>query len=86
VSEKKFKIHIQPGAFDNWDGTQEELDEFMEEITRQIESGEFFKNSVPLDSEDEILEAELFLDEVQVIDSDEDLDDEDDDFPRNTRH
>jgi hypothetical protein len=42
--KKKVKISFAPGCFDNWEGTQEELDEFVEELTRQIETGEIFDN------------------------------------------
>lgn len=31
--EKPLTIHFAPGAFDNFDGTQEELDEMIAEIT-----------------------------------------------------
>ncbi len=32
TNNKEFKIEFAPGAFDNFDGTQEELDELMAEI------------------------------------------------------
>ena len=41
--DKKIKIEFAPGCFDNFDGTQEELDEFLAEIARMVESGEFLK-------------------------------------------
>ena len=59
--EKKIKITYAPGAFDNWEGTQEELDEFLEELRRQIESGEFFENSVSFEDIDE-----LEIDEIDI--------------------
>lgn len=43
------KIVFAPGAFDNFDGTQEELDEFIKEITEMIHSGEILEKSRPLD-------------------------------------
>ena len=49
TEEKKLKIEFAPGAFDNFDGTQEELDELMAEIHRMVESGEFLENSTRVD-------------------------------------
>jgi hypothetical protein len=51
MTDKKIKIEFAPGCFDNFDGTQEELDELITEITRMAESGEMFENSKPLDFE-----------------------------------
>jgi len=54
MSDPKKKIHIEfaPGAFDQFDGTQEELDEFIAEIQRMAESGELEQQSVSLDSDE----------------------------------
>lgn len=49
---KGLKIEFAPGCFDNFEGTQEELDELVAEIHRMISSGEFAENSRPLDLED----------------------------------
>jgi hypothetical protein len=46
---KKPEIVFAPGCFDNFEGTQEELDEMIAEIQRLAESGELFENSQPLD-------------------------------------
>jgi hypothetical protein len=57
---KKIKIEFAPGAFDNFDGTQEELDELITEITRMAESGELVENSRAInmdDPDDEDIEA-----------------------------
>jgi hypothetical protein len=43
--EKKFKLVFAQGCFDDFDGSQEELDEMIAEIERQIDTGEFFDNS-----------------------------------------
>lgn len=32
TEDKKIKVEFAPGAFDNFDGTQEELDELIKEI------------------------------------------------------
>jgi len=47
--EKEIKISFEPGCFDNFEGTQEELDDFLEELTKQIASGEFFENADTID-------------------------------------
>jgi hypothetical protein len=65
-NDKKIHIEFAPGAFDNWDGTQEELDAFVAEIQRLAESGELEELSVPLD--DEGLE-ELTDEEIAAIEA-----------------
>jgi hypothetical protein len=57
MTEKKIKIEFAPGAFDNFDGSQEELDELMAEIRRVVDTGEILKKSRPLDI-DELIEEE----------------------------
>ena len=46
---KDIEVVFAEGCFDNFDGTQEELDEFVAEISRMVESGEIFENSKPVD-------------------------------------
>ncbi len=46
------KIVFAEGCFDNFEGTQEELDELMAEINRMVTSGEIFEKSRPLDIEE----------------------------------
>lgn len=46
---KKLKLEFAPGAFDNFEGTQEELDSLIASIQKGIESGEFLQNSEPVD-------------------------------------
>jgi hypothetical protein len=63
--DKKLKITFAPGCFDNFEGTQEELDELIAEIQKGFESGEFLTKSKPLDvdelmDEDPALAAKLF--------------------------
>ena len=45
----KIKIDFAPGAFDNFEGTQEELEELIAEITNQAESGELFEKAELID-------------------------------------
>ena len=49
--EDKMEIVIMPGAFDNFEGTQEELDELMNELNKMVEDGTLMENSEPLDIE-----------------------------------
>ena len=72
MSENKTpKIVFAPGCFDNFDGTQEELDELVAEINRMVESGELFEKATPVDLDDgtwteeeiEHLEEVLYNDE-----------------------
>jgi hypothetical protein len=49
----KLKIEFAPGAFDDFEGTQEELDELIAEIHRMVKTGEFLENSQPIDEIDE---------------------------------
>ena len=50
------KIEFAPGAFDSFEGTQEELDAFIAELQRMAESGELEEHSVALDDEEAWLE------------------------------
>ena len=53
MTEKKpLKIVFDPGCFDNFEGTQEELDEFVAQIQAMAESGLLFENSVEMTDED----------------------------------
>ena len=56
---KKIKIEFAPGAFDSFDGTQEELNELIAEIHRMAESGELLEQSDDLDDLDPAEYAEL---------------------------
>jgi hypothetical protein len=51
--EGKFKVVFEPGAFDGFEGTQEELDELVAEITRLAESGEILEQGMLLGDIDE---------------------------------
>jgi hypothetical protein len=48
----KLKIEFAPGCFDSFEGTQEELTEFVAEITRMFQNGEVQELSRPLDIEE----------------------------------
>jgi hypothetical protein len=51
MTEQKITVNFAPGAFDDFEGTQEELDQLIAEITRMAESGELFEKSQPVDLE-----------------------------------
>lgn len=55
---KKLEVIFAPGCFDDFDGTQEELDNLIAEIKAMVESGELLENSRPLAVEN-LTEEEL---------------------------
>ena len=60
MTDKKMKIEFAPGCFDQFDGTQEELDELIAKIQEMADSGELVENSISLeDALDELTEEEL---------------------------
>lgn len=67
---KDTKIVFAEGCFDNFDGTQEELDELIAEIQRLVDTGEIFERSVPVDI-DAMDEKELAAFASAVLDSEE---------------
>ena len=46
------KIEFAPGAFDQFEGTQEELDAFIAELQRMADSGELEEQSLSLDDDE----------------------------------
>jgi hypothetical protein len=54
MTKNKMKIEFAPGAFDTFDGTQEELDALVAELERMAESGELEANSVALEDWDDL--------------------------------
>ncbi len=71
MTEKKpLKITFAPGCFDNFEGTQEELDELMKTIQDMFDSGEAQLKAIPVeDILDEFTEEELL--EIFQQDTDE---------------
>jgi len=53
IDPKDIKIEFAPGCFNEFEGTQEELNALMAEITAKVRSGELLKESEPLDFDDE---------------------------------
>lgn len=64
----KVKVTFAPGCFDHFEGTQEELNELIAEISQMIHSGEFFEQSVDLSefNEDELEELGHMLSNTQT--------------------
>ena len=56
-NKKEMQIEFAPGAFDNFEGTQQELDEFITELKEMIQSGEFFDFGEEVDI-DELLNSD----------------------------
>lgn len=77
MNEKKLpngmKIVFAPGCFDNFEGTQEELDALVKEIESGFSDGSFFDKAVPLDesiedlTEEEYLELHETMEEVKKL-------------------
>jgi hypothetical protein len=79
--KKPLEVVFAPGCFDDFDGTQKELDEMIAEINRLAETGELFERSLPVDL-DELSDEELEelagkmgidLDDLNEVDLDEDV-------------
>jgi hypothetical protein len=47
-TDKEIKIVFAEGCFDEFEGTQEELDALIQDIKGMVESGELFEQSIPL--------------------------------------
>jgi len=56
-----------PGLFDEFEGTQEELDQLVSEITRLAETGELFDNTESADDLDFVILDQSAL-TVEMID------------------
>lgn len=76
ADKSDIKVEFAPGCFDDWDGTQEELDQLMAEIKRMAQTGELEKNSLSLE---EILDE---LDEEQTSELERMLESRDSTGPR----
>lgn len=67
MNDKPYKVIFGPDAFADFNGTQEELDELVEEIKRMVADGSIFENSEEIDPED--LSPELRARFDQAIDA-----------------
>ena len=66
---KELKVEFAPGCFDGFDGTQEELDELIEEIRRMVSSGEILEQSRPVDFDDPTEDDLELIERLSSIDS-----------------
>ena len=57
----EIKIEFAPGCFDDFDGTQEELDELVALIKEMAASGELLDKATPVDELEDIDEEVLEL-------------------------
>ena len=59
----KIKVVFAPGAFDSFDGSQEELDQLMAQIQAMVIDGSIFEKSVALEDLDpeELSEIESLM-------------------------
>lgn len=65
-NHKKPTIEFAPGCFDQFEGSQEELDDLISKLIQLVESGELMENSIILDEDDELSE-QLLLSRSQTI-------------------
>jgi hypothetical protein len=61
IDPKDLKIEFAPGCFDNFEGTQEELDGLISEITEMFKSGKAQELSRSLDFDD------LDKEEIEIL-------------------
>ena len=56
---KDLKIEFAPGCFDNFEGTQEELQEMIAMLHQMVADGTLDENSTPVDLDDEEFVKEM---------------------------
>lgn len=74
TEEKKLKIEFAPGCFDDFEGTQEELDEMIRAITDIFENNsreELEAMSTPVDFDDLDEDFDDVFDEIKTTINDE---------------
>ena len=71
TNSPKVKIEFAPGCFDNFEGTQEELDELVAKIQEEFENPDILSKSIPLNIDD--LDEEELIKLAQVMLSPEEL-------------
>lgn len=67
MNTKDLKLEFAPGCFDEFDGTQEELDELIEHIKSLVDSGTLFDHAVPVGSEDVPEELAGIFEDLDII-------------------
>lgn len=54
----KIKISFEPGCFDSFDGTQEELDAMIAQVTKMFETGDFSAGNIVYLGENDLTDEE----------------------------
>jgi hypothetical protein len=49
---EKLKLEFAPGCFDDFDGTQEELQEMIAQLHKMLDDGTLFEHSEPVSEEE----------------------------------
>jgi hypothetical protein len=70
AEEKKMEVKFAPGCFDDFEGTQEELNEFMALIRQMVEDRTLLEQSVPIEDGDLPEEVVEKLNRLYAEDSD----------------
>lgn len=69
TQKKKMEVIFVPGCFDDFEGTQEELDALVEQIKSAVESGDALENSSPIDTseltDEDITKLEQVLENLE---------------------
>lgn len=52
MDEHKVKLVFEPGCFDEFEGTQEELQELIAQLQKMADDGSIFEESRPLSDEE----------------------------------
>ena len=50
---KPTKVEFAPGCFDDFEGTQEELNELIADLKNMVTSGTLWENTLPVDEKEE---------------------------------
>lgn len=74
--KKPVEVIFAPGCFDNFEGTQEELDELIAQIHKMVETGELMENSTPVDLDSMIEnlsdeDAEALMNQLDLLEDPE---------------
>jgi hypothetical protein len=61
TKDNEIEIVFAPGAFDSFEGTQEELDTLVKEIETMAKSGELFEKARPINIDEMAIEDMVLL-------------------------
>lgn len=62
--DKPLKVVFAPGAFDTFEGSQEELDELQAQIMKMFESGEAMEQAQPVDLDELMAEDPEYAEHI----------------------